>query len=393
VREPRLGPRGTRTPTLSRRRARGCCAFGLALLLAACGGSAAPSAAPVASSSAAASARPAASTAAASAAASAKPAASGSASGAAGAAAKPLSQAKLRFALPINSGLQVLPQVALDSGYFKDEGLDATISQITGSPAVIAALGKGDIDLANSDSPSTITAHLQGANTEILAIPVTKPIFELMVPASVTKPEDLKGKVIAVSRVCDSTCFQVSRLLTSWGLKPQVDVSFLGVQDYTGMFAGLKSGQITAAALAPPFNFQAKNDGFHSLVDLSQLPIEYPTAVVQTVKAFTEAHPDTTVAALRAYNRAIQRYKTDQAFMMDEYKKFLKIDDMQVIQDTWTFYRRLMQDDPTPKTDGVQFVLDSLAETGTDGAKTANPADFIQPQFMQQARAASASAK
>ncbi|HVA25006.1 MAG TPA: ABC transporter substrate-binding protein [Chloroflexota bacterium] len=352
----------------------------LAALLVGCGGQAAGPApagsSPAASSSAApaSAGKPAAPSAAA-----AKPA-GGSAS-----AAKPLT--KLRFALPINSGLQVLPQVALDAGYFKDEGLDASITMIRGSQEVIAALTNGEIDMANSDSPSIINAHLSGANTEMLAVPVSKPIFELMVPASITKPEDLKGKTVAVSRICDSTCFQVSRALVGWGLKPQQDVKLLGVQDYTGMFSGLKSGQIAAAALAPPFNFQAKQEGFHSLVDMSKLPVDYPTAVVQTLKPFTDAHPDTTVAFLRAYVRAIQRYKSDEAFMVATYKKFLKSNDTQVIQDTWTFYRGLLHDDPTPTADGVKFVLDSLAAGGDKKAASANPNEFIAPQFMEKVKA------
>ena len=302
------------------------------------------------------------------------------------AAAKPLSQTTLRFALPINSGLQVLPQVALEAGYFKDEGLDATITSIPTSQLVIAALQRSDIDLANSDSPSVVSAHLSGVDNVILAVPVTKPIFDLMVPASITKPEDLKGKTVAVSRVCDSTCFQISRALVGWGMSPK-DVSFLGVTDYTGMFASLRSGQISAAALAPPFNFEAKKQGFHSLVDMSLLPIESPTAVVQTVKPFLTAHPDTAVAFLRAYIKAIQRYKSDEAFMVDVYKRFLKSDDTQVIQDTWSYYRNLLHDDPTPTVEGVKFVLDTLAETGTDSAKSGNPPDFIAPQYIQQAKA------
>jgi NitT/TauT family transport system substrate-binding protein len=351
------------------------------LLLAACGGAAAPAPAPASASVAP---KPAASTAPASASAAAKPAASGAAT----AAGKPLSQAKLRFALPINSGLQVLPQVALDAGYFKEEGLDATITSIPNSQNVIAALQKGDIDLANSDSPSTVNAHLSGVPNQIVAVPVTKPIFDLMVPASITKPEDLKGKTVAVSRVCDSTCFQIQRALVGWGMQPK-DVNFLGVSDYTGMFAGLRAGQVAAAALAPPFNFQAKKDGFHSLVDMSQLPIEYPTAVVQTMKPFLEAHPDTAVAFLKAYIRAIHRYKTDEAFMVDTYKRFLKSDDTAVIQETWQYYAHLLHDDPTPTAEGVKFVLDTLASTGTEAAKNANPADFIAPSFIAQAKAGS----
>ena len=360
----------------------------IALLLAACGGAAAPASAPPSTTSVAP--KPPASAAPASASTAAKPAVSAKAatSGSAATSAKPLSQTKLRFALPINSGLQVLPQVALDAGYFKDEGLDATITSIPNSQNVIAALQKGDIDLANSDSPSTVTAHLSGVANQIVAVPVSKPIFDLMVPASITKPEDLKGKTVAVSRVCDSTCFQIQRALTGWGMQP-TDVKFLGVSNYTGMFAGLRAGQVAAAALAPPFNFEAKKEGFHSLVDMSQLPIDYPTAVVQTMKPFLEAHPDTTVAFLKAYIKAIHHYKTDEAFMVETYKKFLKSDDTAVIQETWQYYAHLLHDDPTPTADGVKFVLDTLAATGTDAAKSANPTDFIAPSFINQAKAGS----
>ena len=303
----------------------------------------------------------------------------------------PLSQSKLRFAIPVSSGLQVLPQLAQEAGYFKDQGLDVTITQIPGSQEVIAALHSGDLDMANSDSPSVIQAHLSAIPTEILAVPVTKPIFDFMVPAGITKPQDLAGKAVAVTKVCDSTCFQVTRAMQSWGLKPQQDVKLLPLQDYPGMFAGLRSNQVSGAPLAPPFNFQAQKIGFHSLADLSQLPIEYPTAVVQAIQPFTTAHPDTVAAFLRAYVKTIHRYKSDEAFTVNVYRKFLKSDDTQVIEGTWNYYQRLLHDDPTPTVEGAKFVLDSLAETGNQKAKAANPADFIEPRFMEQVKAGRAS--
>ena len=78
------------------------------------------------------------------------------------ASAKPLSLGKVRFAIPVTSGLQVLPQIALDSGYFADEGLDVSIIQVSNSQDVIAALNRGDLDMSNTDSPSTLQAHLSG---------------------------------------------------------------------------------------------------------------------------------------------------------------------------------------------------------------------------------------
>ncbi|HLG74509.1 MAG TPA: hypothetical protein VK009_29160, partial [Chloroflexota bacterium] len=126
--------------------------------------------------------------------------------------------------------------------------------------------------------------------------------------------------------------------------------------------------------------------GYHPLTDMSSLPINYPTAVVQSTERFTSAHPDTTTAFLRAYVKAIQRYKSDEDFVVNVYRKFLKSDDTELLQNTWSFYSRLLQDDPTPSADGVKFVLDTLAQTGAVKPTAADPATFIQPGFMQQAR-------
>jgi NitT/TauT family transport system substrate-binding protein len=301
-------------------------------------------------------------------------------------AAKPLSQSQLRFAIPVTSGLQVLPEIAQQAGYFKDEGLSVTFTQIPGSQEVIAALNKGDLDMSNTDSPSTIQARLSGIPTVILAVPVTKPIFDLIVPASITKPEDLKGKTVAVTKVCDSNCFQLRLALQSWGLKAQDDVKLLGLGDFPGAYAGLTSGQVQGAMLAPPFNFQAIKAGYHPLTDLSTLPINYPTAVVQSTEKFTAAHPDTVAAFMRAYVKAIQRYKADKPFVTNIYRTFLKTDDAELLDNTWTFYQRLLQPDPTPTADGIKFVLDNLAQLGTAEAGSAKPESFIQPQFAQQAK-------
>jgi ABC-type nitrate/sulfonate/bicarbonate transport system substrate-binding protein len=242
--------------------------------------------------------------------------------------------------------------------------------------------------MANSDSPSVIQAHASGAPVVIVAVPVSKPIFDVMASPEVKSPEDLKGKTIAVTTVCDSTCFQVSRAIQAWGLDPNTDVQMLGLRDYPGMFAALTNNQVAAAPLAPPFNVQAQKLGYHSLADLSTLPIDYPTAVVQTTTAFAAAHPDTVQAYLRAYTRAIARYRSDEAFTVEVYKRFLKSDDEDVIRQTWEYYQRLMRTDPSPTTEGVKFVLDSLVEQGDQRFADLNPADFIQPQFMDRVKAA-----
>lgn len=281
----------------------------------------------------------------------------------------------------------MLPQLALDAGYFKDEGLDVTIQLITGGQETLGAMNSGEIDMGNLDSPSIISGHVSGLPVQMVAVPVTKPIFDFMVGPDIKQPSDLTGKTVGVGQLCDSTCFQVQKAMVAWGMKAE-DVSLLQLRDYPGMYAALTLNQIAGAPLAPPFNFQAQQKGYHSLADLSQLPIEYPTAVVISTQKFLNDHPDTVTAFLRAYTRAIDRYRTDEAFTVQVYQRFLNSDDVPLIQRTWTYYAHLLQVDPTPTATGVQTVLDSLAAQGNQRVIGAKADEFIAPRFMEQLKSA-----
>lgn len=80
-----------------------------------------------------------------------------------------------------SSGLQVLPQLALEEGYVKDEGPDVTIQLITGGQETLSALNSGEIDMGTLDSPSLIQGHISGVPIEMVVVPVTKLIVELIV--------------------------------------------------------------------------------------------------------------------------------------------------------------------------------------------------------------------
>lgn len=306
-------------------------------------------------------------------------------------AAAPLSQSTLHFGIAVSSGLQVLPQLALDAGYFKDEGLNVTITHITGQQNVLAALNRGDLNMSNGNAPEIVQARLKGIPVRIIAVPVVKPIFDFMVGPDIHGPSDLKGKKIALTstNVCDSTCFQVTKALQAWGLDPKKDVQFVGLKDYPGMFAALTSNQVAAAPLAPPYSYQAAAKGFHSLQDFSKVNVQYPSANVETTDAFIKAHPDTILAFLRAYVKAIHRYKTDKAFALDVYRRFLNTNDTTVLTQTWEYYSKLMQDNPTPTTADIRTVLDGLTTQGISGAAAAQPSEFFDPTFMQKVQGTS----
>jgi ABC-type nitrate/sulfonate/bicarbonate transport system substrate-binding protein len=296
----------------------------------------------------------------------------------------PLSKSTLKFALSTASALQVLVPLGIDAGYFKEEGLDIDLTQITGGQAILSATATGDIDMANTDGATVAAAIIGGADNTIVAIPVSVPIYELMVVSSITKPADLVGKTIGVTAVCQATCFQIKLWLQSQGIAPD-SVPVIAIREFAPMLAGMSNGQLAGGVMPPPFNFQAVSQGYHSLVDLRSTGMEFPSAPVHATKKFISTHPDTVQAFLRAYVKASHRFRTDQAFALDVYRRFLKSDDTELLRNTWGFFAPIMREDPAPTASIMKSLLDDMVRSGDERAGTADPASLISPQLLQQA--------
>src|SRR5438105_3346973 len=157
------------------------------LVLAACGGGAAPA------SSAPAPSKPAAASAAASA--SAKPAGSAETKPAASVAAKPGSAKMAWVALTAN---QMLWPTAKEAGYFEKYGLNVNLQYIQGSGTATQTQMAGDIDFTNVAGSAVVGAQAAGQDIVMVAGFLNQAIFRIMGAKDINKIADLKGKTIAV---------------------------------------------------------------------------------------------------------------------------------------------------------------------------------------------------
>src|SRR5215470_890861 len=87
--------------------------------------------------------------------------------------------------------------VAQVQGYFRDEGLDVELVQITANVSV-AALAAGNIDY-NLILQSIVTGNLRGLPMKVAAILIERPNHVFVVDKSIQKFADLKGKKVAIS--------------------------------------------------------------------------------------------------------------------------------------------------------------------------------------------------
>ena len=123
---------------------------------------------------------------------------------------------------------QSLPWMAQEAGLFKKYNLDFNLVFISSSSIVTAALLGGDAEMTLTGGIGNVIAYVRGS-TDVVFIGGVKNVMtqSLVAGGSIKKPEDLKGKRIAVSRIGGNTHYFTIQALRRHGLDPNRDFSFM----------------------------------------------------------------------------------------------------------------------------------------------------------------------
>lgn len=150
-------------------------------------------------------------------------------------------------------------------GFFEDQGLDVTVKIVANVPELAAAVESGDAEFALTSPTSIAAASAAGVNFEIVAggavYTADNPGVWLMVPtgSDIDSVEDLADKSIAVNALNTMPHLSTLATLDDAG----VDVASIDVVtlDFTQVGQAFESGQVDAATVTAPFNYQIETDG------------------------------------------------------------------------------------------------------------------------------------
>jgi len=154
--------------------------------------------------------------------------------------------------------------VAKYKGFFKEEGIDAELIQITANVS-IAALAGGNVDY-NLILQSVVTGNLRGLPLKVAGILIERPNHVVVVNPRITRFSDLKGRKIAVSSFGSATDILARLTVEHFKLTPGKDVQFVAAGSSSGRLAQLEAGLVDAALVSPPGDQVAESRGFKSLV-------------------------------------------------------------------------------------------------------------------------------
>jgi ABC-type nitrate/sulfonate/bicarbonate transport system substrate-binding protein len=201
------------------------------------------------------------------------------------------------------STLTFLPgRVAVDQGFFRQEGLDVKFIQMR-TAALIPALASGHIDYTMSFLPP-IDSALRGVPMQMLAVFVDRSLHYLVTRPTVKSGVDLRGKTFVLNTVdlSGSTGLVFQAVLRHFGLDPLEDVKWIPAPDSPALFAMVEQGVADATFLVPPWPQKAREAGLSVLFRAGDI-YSAPLAGLSTHKRTIKENPNQVRRMLRALVR------------------------------------------------------------------------------------------
>jgi NitT/TauT family transport system substrate-binding protein len=194
-------------------------------------------------------------------------------------AAAPAAPAKPQARQPFEAGVVALaayfyPQwVALDKGFWAEQGLDTQLTTFQTNEAV-AALVSGSLDALMCPTDGCITAVSKGAQIVQVNDYLIAATYDLMAKPEIASVADLRGRKVGVSSLSAGTGTLAKIMLRARGLSPD-DYELVQAGGNPQRFAALQAGGVDASLLSDPVNFAAMLEGYNSLLNFMDVVPRY----------------------------------------------------------------------------------------------------------------------
>jgi NitT/TauT family transport system substrate-binding protein len=267
---------------------------------------------------------------------------------------------KIRVGVPQQVVHWMVFPLAQQKGFFKEEGFDAEIVQITG-PSGRSALMSGDIDYYTTIA-FIVQSAIVGLPVKVIAAYVNCPPFVLMSRPELKSAQDLKGKTMGIGAPPGSSPDVIAKLsLKHLGLNPDKDVKYVYLNSHERTYLALEQGLYAAGLIPPPFDFKGAKLGLNSLARAAEI-LTYPEdGLIATVKKIKEK-PDEVKRVIRAGIKANRYIRTQREGTIQFLMAWQKVDRETATANYDSAVRSFNDDGSLPEA-GLRLIIDEAKKT------------------------------
>src|SRR5690348_7268648 len=200
---------------------------------------------------------------------------------------------------PIFAGIWMAKEI----GAFEKQGLRGDLVYISSGSITVQAMLGGNLDMSIAASNAVVSSTLRGAPLVAVGSITNRPAMSLFVQPEITRPEQLQGKTLAITRPGSSTDFLTIFVLEKLGLHGKVKIQPMG--GTREVDAAIRNGMVAGAVRS-----MKPGPKTRMLVDLPDLGIPFSMDLIAVKRDVAKSSPKMVESMLKAYIEGVAALKT-----------------------------------------------------------------------------------
>jgi ABC-type nitrate/sulfonate/bicarbonate transport system substrate-binding protein len=274
--------------------------------------------------------------------------------------------------------------IGVEQGFYRKHGLNVEVVYMRAGSLSVSALAAGDVQMVLTSSNAVLNVAAGGLDVVIIGSLFHRPEGDFMARSEIKRPEDLKGKFVAIQSIGGGWANNMLAL-DYLGLDPDRDnIRLIVLGDQPWRIQALETGRAQASWMGSTFSAPLKKKDYTVLLDLSRAPIPYVgaslvvrrSAALQEVKTY-EAMLKATIDSLRFFQKP-----ENEPVVMQTMAKHLRLSR---VEDAETGYNAMIAaygTDLRPKPEGLKKIYSILTRTNPK-LSTLKPESILDDALIQ----------
>ena len=183
--------------------------------------------------------------------------------------------------------------VARDQGFFAKYGIESEPVLLRSGANLVTGMASGDIQIGRTAGAAVLSAVAAGHDIKMLATFSSRNSYDVVARPNIKRPEDLRGKRLAINSVGGGTWIGAMLWLENFGIDPQRDQILLQSTGDQGVQSqALESGTVDVVFVDSVYSKLLKQKGMNILAESHELkqPLVSQSTIVPG--PFLQKHPD-----------------------------------------------------------------------------------------------------
>jgi NitT/TauT family transport system substrate-binding protein len=281
--------------------------------------------------------------------------------------------------------------VGVDQGFYRKHGLDVEVIFMRTGPLAMSALASSDVQAVFTSSNNVLNVAAGGLDVVIIGNVVGRLEGDFMARPEIKKPEDLKGKQLAIQSIGGGGWANNMLAMDYLGLDPDRDnIRFIVLGDQPSRIQALETGRAQASWMGSTFSAPLKKKGYTILLEMARAPIVYLGASLVIRRSAVRSDPKLYESMLKGTLDAMRFFMKpeNKPAVLKSIARVLRLPRSEDAENGYNAMVAAYNIDLKPKPEGVKKIYSILARTNPK-LQSFKPETIIDDSLIQKIQASS----